>query len=265
MAINTTGSFTGVEICAYSAYSALQAFEGGASCIELCAGPYEGGTTPGHGTIRMVRKMVSIPLHIMVRPRGGDFLYSDLEFEVMKNEISGLKPLGVDGVVFGILDDGGAVDTTRCRELAELAYPLRLTFHRSFDLSADPFRSLEDIIALGFHRILTSGMSCTAYEGIPLLAKLVEAASDRISIMPGGGVNEQNVCEIIRRTGAREVHLSARSPVMSRMTRRHDTLQSTPQALPDDYRWFESDKNRVDHVVKLVASLNGPTPLLHHE
>src|SRR5690606_37263420 len=172
--------------------SALRAQEAGADRIELCADPGAGGTTPSYGAIEVIRQNVSIDVYVMIRPRGGDFLYSSYEFHAMKRDLIQCQRLSVDGVVFGILNEDGTVDKKRCREIIQRARPLRLTFHRAFDRTPDPFQALEDCTELGFDRILTSGQKASAGEGAELIGKLVDQARGRISIMAGAGVNPEN-------------------------------------------------------------------------
>jgi copper homeostasis protein len=200
-----------LEICANSVTSALIAQEGGATRVELCENLAEGGTTPSYAQIQVARKNLQIDLFPILRPRGGDFNYSDLEFEIMKTDLKVIKELGCDGVVFGILNQEGKVDKDRCAELLKLAQPLQVTFHRAFDKSADLFQAMEDIIELGFNRILTSGGKPTAIEGLEIIKKLVSSAKGRISIMPGSGVNEMNLQDLIIETNAVEFHTTAKS------------------------------------------------------
>ena len=205
------------EICANSVASCIAAQEGGADRVELCSGIPEGGTTPSFGMIRKARASIDIGLNVIIRPRGGDFLYSKDELEEMTHDIRIAEELGADGLVFGCLTKEGNIDKKAMSILMEAAGNLPVTFHRAFDHSADPLKALEDIIELGCARILTSGCRPTALEGADLLAQLVEKAGDRIIIMPGCGVNEDNIAEIARLSGAREFHFSAREPVESGM------------------------------------------------
>jgi len=198
-----------LEIIGFNIESCIAAQEAGASRIELCDNPTEGGTTPSYGFIKAAREKLSIDLYVMIRPRGGDFLYSDAEFEIMMQDIGMCKNLGCDGVVLGILAPGGNVDKKRCRQLIEYAYPLGVTFHRAFDRAKDPLQSMEDVIEIGCERILTSGLRLKAIDGIALLKKLIQQADDRIIIMPGSGVNADNIMQIAESTGAVEFHSSA--------------------------------------------------------
>ena len=206
-----------LEICANSLQSAINAEEGGADRIELCENLSEGGTTPSYGLLLKTRHQVSIPVHVLIRPRAGDFLYSDLEFEVMKEDIKLCKDLGFEGVVIGILKADGRVDVERTRVLTQLASPMTVTFHRAFDCSNNPEEALEEVIACGCHLILTSGLKATAEEGAALLDKLIVQAEDRIRIMPGSGVHSGNMAQLKERIRATEWHASAKSPAASAM------------------------------------------------
>lgn len=206
-----------VEVVVYNIESALKAQEGGADRIELCDNPGEGGTTPSMGTIEVVRANVSLDLYVMIRPRGGDFHYSSYEFHAMKRDIWQSQKASADGVVFGILNRDGTIDKKRCKELIERARPLKVTCHRAFDMTRDPFEALEDCIEVGFDRILTAGQQSQALKGLDLISELIKKADGRIAIMPGSGVNENTVEEIVKKSGAKEIHFSAaaqRSSVM---------------------------------------------------
>jgi len=206
-----------LEICANSYASAIAAQAGGADRIELCENLNEGGTTPSFGTLQKVREDLTIRLYVLIRPRAGDFCYSDEEYAIMRKDILLCKDIGCDGVVIGLLNPDGTVDHERTRELVALAAPMGVTFHRAFDASNDGFEALETIIDCGCERILTSGMKNTALEGIEYLNLLVKRAGERITIMPGSGINEQNIKQLALKTGAQEFHTSAKLPVKSRM------------------------------------------------
>lgn len=214
-----------IEICANSVASCLQAQKGGAYRVELCAGIPEGGTTPSYGEIAVARKLLNIKLNIIIRPRGGDFLYSDVEHQAMLYDIEMAKKLGVDGVVIGCLTADGKIDIARNKELIEAAQGMSVTFHRAFDMCEDPFESLEQIISLGCDTLLTSGQKPTAIEGVSLLTELVAKANGRIIIMPGSGINENNIATIAKETNATEFHFSAREPVDSKMKYRNPNLK----------------------------------------
>jgi copper homeostasis protein len=198
-----------IEIVVYNIESAMKAQEGGADRIELCENPGEGGTTPSYGTIELVRQNLSIDVFVMIRPRGGDFVYSNYEYHAMKRDISQCQKLSVDGLVFGILNADGTIDKKRCKELIDKARPLKVTCHRAFDMTRDPFEALEDCIEAGFDRILTAGQQAQAVKGADLIGELIKKAKGRIAIMPGSGVNEDTVEEIIQKSKAKEIHFSA--------------------------------------------------------
>jgi len=206
-----------LEICCYNYQSCIIAAQAGADRIELCADAAEGGTTPGYGTIKLVKEKTSIDVFPIIRPRGGDFFYDDEEFTVMKTEILLCKDLGCEGVVIGMLKQDGSIDKERCKQLVALAYPMSVTFHRAFDRALNPFEALEDIIQIGCERILTSGHKPTALEGAHLLNDLIRQANDRIIIMPGSGIRAANIIEVAKTTGAIEFHSSASIKVDSSM------------------------------------------------
>lgn len=212
------------EICANSVLSCIAAQQGGADRVELCSAIPEGGTTPSYGEMSLARDSISIALNVIIRPRGGDFLYAPEEIEAMVRDIAAARRCGADGLVFGALRPDGSVDKQAMSVLMSAAGDLPVTFHRAFDHARDPFEALEDIISLGCARILTSGQKPTALEGAPLLAELVRKAAGRIIIMPGCGIRENNIAEIASVTGAREFHFSAREQVASGMQFRNTAV-----------------------------------------
>lgn len=234
-----------IEACVNSVASAIEAQKGGAGRVELCDNLYEGGTTPGYGAIKAAREHLHIGLNVIIRPRGGDFYYSDLEFEIIKEEVKIAKALGADGIVFGILNTDATVDVPRSREIVEMAKPMSITFHRAFDMTADPFRALETLKGLGIHRILTSGQRASAMEGIELIAELVKAAGDDIVIMPGVDIDANNISRLIAGTGAKEYHVLAQKKVESPMTFRNEKafMGSNPD-LPE-YETFLTDWEQI--------------------
>ena len=240
-----------LEIVCVNLESALSAQEGGADRIELCDNLQEGGTTPSFGMIEAVKKIVSIPVYVMIRPRGGDFLYSDFEIEIMKRDIEICKQLKVDGIVFGILKNDGNIDKKKCKKLLEVAYPLPVTFHRAFDMTVDPSLALEEIIECGFERILTSGLKPTAQEGTETISKLIKQANERIVIMPGGGVRPENVKELISATGATEVHASAKMMRVSKMKFKNGAVKMG-QTANDEFNVSVGD---VEMIKKLKATI----------
>lgn len=207
-----------VEVCANGVESCLAAQEGGADRVELCAGIPEGGTTPSYGEIKVARRVLTTTrLHVIIRPRGGDFLYSDLEVERMAADIAVCRELGVDGVVFGCLKADGTIDVEKNRYLMEHSRGMSVTMHRAFDRVANPEQALETVIDLGFDRILTSGQQPKAIQGVELLARLNSQAAGRIILMAGSGVTEQNIREIREATGLHEFHFSGRESFASVM------------------------------------------------
>jgi len=207
-----------VEVCVTSAESALLAQNGGAHRVELCDNLIEGGTTPSIGAIRSARAALNISLHVIIRPRAGDFLYSNREFETMRFDIEAAKAAGADGVVIGILDRDGNIDTRRVKELVDIARPLAVTFHRAFDVTRDPHRSLDDLISLGIERVLTSGQQPDVVAGTDLIRGLVEHSAGSISIMACGGIDQSNVGRAIKETGVQEIHFAADHDVESEMS-----------------------------------------------
>ena len=209
------------EVCANSVESCLAAQAGGANRVELCAGIPEGGTTPSYGDIVIAREaLTKTLLHVIIRPRGGDFLYSPIEQRIMLKDIDNARRLGADGVVFGCLTAKGDVDLSLMRQLIEVSQGMSITFHRAFDVCRNPQEALEQIIELGCNRILTSGAQATAEQGIPLLKKLQQQADGRIILLAGCGINENNIAHIAMETGIREFHFSARETIESKMLHR---------------------------------------------
>lgn len=242
-----------IEICANSVESAVKAQEGGAYRVELCAGIPEGGTTPSFGDIRMARQLLQeTKLHVIIRPRGGDFLYSHLELEIMLHDIKVAKQLGADGVVFGCLTADGNVDVAAMKMLMNAVGDMNVTFHRAFDMCKNPKEALEQIIELGCTRILTSGQEENALAGIPLLKELIEQADGRIIIMPGCGVNPNNILQIAEETGASEFHFSGRSACESRMTYRNPKVSMGGTVKIEEYR---KDVTNPDIVKAALAQL----------
>ncbi len=237
-----------VEVVVYNIESALKAQEGSADRIELCDNPGEGGTTPSFATIEAVRQNVSMDVYVMIRPRGGDFLYSNYEFHSMKRDISQCQKLSVDGIVFGILNPDGAIDKKRCKELIDKARPLKVTCHRAFDMTRDPFEALEDCIEVGFDRILTAGQQAQALKGAELISQLIEKAKGRIAIMPGSGVNEETVEEIIKKSGAKEIHFSATAFRESGMTFKNLQIAGMGSEEGSEFRVRTVDPGRVRRI-----------------
>ena len=223
-----------LELIGFNIESCKLAQAAGADRIELCDNPADGGTTASYGFIKTARKYLHIPLFPIIRPRGGDFFYTADEFEIMKTDVNICKQLGCDGIVTGILNADGTVDKIRCAELADLAYPLGITFHRAFDRTIDAFKAVEDIIETGCERILTSGQKQYAPEGADLIAKLIEQAAERIIIMPGSGIRAANIISIAQKTKAVEFHTSARMAVESKMNYINRSLDEKPGSMAVD-------------------------------
>ena len=233
-----------LEICAGSVESAIAARDGGAKRIELCAALEIGGVTPSTGVIAEARKVEGLTLNAIIRPRGGDFLYNEYEVTCMEQDIRTCKQFGVDGVVIGALTAEGDIDTAVCKRLIAAADGMSVTFHRAFDMCRNPHKALEELIALGCNRVLTSGQAATAQAGIPLLKELVEQAAERIIIMPGCGVSSANAAAILQATGATEIHASARKSVGSGMIFRHSGVSmGNPDS--DEFARKETDVNEV--------------------
>ncbi len=200
-----------LEICVDSVESAIAAERGGAQRVELCSDLLEGGITPSAGLVALVRSKIAIGMFVMIRPRGGDFSYTGDEFAVMQQDIRSARELGADGFILGLLDEHARVDVQRTRQLVELAGPLPVTFHRAIDMTPDPRAALEDVVKTGASRILTSGGCAKVTEGLPVVARMVEAAGGRVTVMPGGGITAQNIVNIAEATGATEFHASLRT------------------------------------------------------
>jgi len=202
-----------VEVCVDSVESAITAQSSGASRVEFCDNLTEGGTTPSYGQLKVVRELLKIKLYVIIRPRGGDFLYSDIEFDIMKEDIRKCGEIGCDGVVIGILKADGSIDKERIKELVEIAksYSMGVTFHRAFDRCRDLYTGLEDIIEVGCERILTSGGRDNVMDGATVIKKLIESAKGRIAIMPGAGLTPGNIAKAAESTGASEFHGTFRS------------------------------------------------------
>jgi len=243
-----------VEACVDSVESALAASRGGAHRIELCANLVEGGTTPSAGTLAVCRARLDIPIFVLLRPRGGDFLYSAAELAVMLEDVRQAKEAGAHGIVTGVLRADGEIDQDRTGELIAAARPLRVTFHRAFDVCRDAGRALETLIALGVERVLTSGQAATAPEGAEAIARLVRQAAGRIAILPGGGVTEGNVAALVRATGVTEVHLTGAVTHQSGMTFRAPEVTIGSAAPRSEYEWDVTDAEQIRRVVAMLGS-----------
>lgn len=216
-----------LEIIGFNIDSCITAQANGAGRIELCDSPPEGGTTPSYAFIKEARKILTIPLNVMIRPRGGDFLYSKDEFSIMLQDVAFCKNAGCDAVVFGILNPDGTVNKEQCSRLVEAAYPMGVTFHRAFDRVNDPEQALKDVISIGCERILTSGLKPKVEEALDMISRLIHLAEDNIIIMPGSGVNAGNIKKIIEKTGAKEIHSSASVNTPSQMQYQNEMLKES--------------------------------------
>lgn len=241
-----------VEICVDSVDSAVAAQAGGADRVELCDNLMEGGTTPSFGAIEVARKLLNIKLHVIIRPRGGDFLYSATEFEIMKRDIEAAKSLGVDGVVIGLIDSDGNVDVPRTAELVELSRPMTVTFHRAFDVCRDPLKAIDELAEIGVDRILTSGQEATAVEGLDMLADCVQHAADRITIMACGNLSERNINRVISSTGVSEVHFTAIADISSEMQFRNDRVFMGSTLRPAEYSRSVTDADKVRTAIAAI-------------
>ena len=242
-----------VEVCVDSLDSAIAAERGGANRVELCGSLVEGGVTPSAGLIATARERIAIGLHVMIRPRAGDFCYSADEFEVMRRDVLMVKQLDAEGVVFGILDAAANVDTQRTRALVDLARPLRVTYHRAFDMSADLFRSLQQVTETGADRILTSGGAKTALEGAATLRRLVEHAGEHVIIMACGGINDQNAQTVVEKTAVREIHVALRTAAVSPMRYRNENI-SMGSIEGNEYQRYIVLEEKVSRLIRAVSA-----------
>jgi copper homeostasis protein len=241
-----------IEVCTFSIESCLNAQLAGADRVELCAGLLEGGTTPSYGLMSLAREQLTIEIHAMIRPRGGDFCYDEWEFAQMKHDIGLAKLLGIEGVVLGILLPNGQIDIDRTQQLVALAQPMCVTFHRAFDRASEPFEALEDVIKTGTRRILTSGQQPTALEGIDLLKKLVIQANHRIEIMAGAGVAAANAASLAS-IGVDALHLTAKSTRAGAMQYHNPNLNMASIATISDHEIVYTDAQKIR---ELMAALN---------
>jgi copper homeostasis protein len=243
-----------LEACVNSAVSAIEAQKGGANRVELCENMLEGGCTPSAGAIAFARQHLHIGLFVMIRPRGADFCYTAEEFELMKEDIRRTKDLGADGVVFGILKPDGTIDKERMAELVELARPMGITCHRAFDMTPDPSEALNDLISLGIDRILTSGQSDSALLGAPLIRRLIAESKGKIILMPGHGIKEHNLAQVIHETGAKEFHLYLTKNVKSNMQFIREGVKMGKPEL-SEYDSIIVDKERIMNAKRIMQEV----------
>lgn len=246
------GRFIQIEVCANSLDSALQAQEGGAVRIELCDNLYEGGTTPAFSLVKKCRELLNISLNVLIRPRPGDFLYTENEISMMLDDIAMMKDEGVDGIVVGALNADGSIDLKTTSRLIQAASGLSITFHRAFDVCSDLFTEFKKIQELGINRILTSGGAMKAIDGWKNLQRLVELSDHFPVIMPGGGVSEENIRFLVENTGAIEYHTSLRAPVDSQMIYRNNLVKMGSIPDYDEYRRMITNAARLKNLVELA-------------
>jgi copper homeostasis protein len=237
------------EICVDSVAGVRAAKDAGAQRVELCANLLEGGITPSLGTIRQARTVVGVDLNVMIRPRGGDFLFNEDEFAAMQADIETAKTEGANGLVIGLLTATGEIDAGRTRELVALARPLSVTFHRAFDVAAEPFGALETLIDLGVDRVLTSGQEPSVLEGLPLIVELMKRAGDRIVVMPGGGITARNVARIVAAARPREMHFAALEPIASGMKFRRTHVFMGGELRPPEYDRLDTSQASIRSVM----------------
>ena len=239
-----------IELCVEGIDGAITAADAGADRVELCASLLEGGLTPSLGTLHATLRAISIPVAIMVRPRGGDFLYSELEFSSMLDDVAAFRDAGAACVVFGCLTPDGRVDEDRTARLAERASPAESTFHRAFDMTADPEAALEALIACGVTRVLTSGQAPTAIEGLPLLKRLVKRAAERIIVMGCGALRPDSIGKVRKQAGLAELHFSAQIDIASGMTFRNDRLAMGATPLSREFLRLGTDPELVRATIR---------------
>lgn len=244
-----------LEVCCGSLASALAAQEGGAHRVELCANLFEGGTTPSHGTLELTREKLNIDINVLIRPRGSDFVYSEDEMEIIRRDIRKCKEICVDGVVIGFLTTEGKIDVTRTREIIELARPTSVTFHRAFDMCRDPYRALDQLIDLGVDKILTSGQKNMAPEGIELIADLVQKAGDEIIIMPGAGLEPENIADFHARVNAKEYHSTLWDRVESAMEYRKKGVYMGGLPEIPEFHWMQANTDKVRSFISALENL----------
>jgi copper homeostasis protein len=246
-----------LEACVDSVESAIAAQAGGAHRIELCEDLLEGGTTPSAGMIEVCRERLHIPVHVLIRPRGGDFVYSDVEIEVMQRDIALARRLGAQGVVFGALRADGTVDVERTRALLGVSRPMSVTFHRAFDFTPDADAALDTLIGLGLERVLTSGQAPMAVEGISTLARLVTRAGGRIGILAGGSLSEENIARVAELSGVQEVHVRATALLESPASYRPRHLSLLKQPLPNEFDRAVTDPERIRRISGILEKIGG--------
>ena len=241
-----------LEICVDNVESAIDSQNAGADRIELCNNLIEGGTTPGFGTIALTRKNLTIGLNVIIRPRGGDFLYTDLEYDIMRRDIEICGECGADGIVLGILRSDGTIDLERTAKLIELAHPMEATFHRAFDMCSDPIKGLEDVISTGATRLLTSGQKDKAQDGVEMISRLVKKAGNRIIIIPGSGISDLNIASIACSTAAKEFHLTGRKIIDSEMIFRKQNISMGGSSGITEFSRKVADPDMIRSIINIL-------------
>ena len=241
-----------VEICCGSLEDALEAEQGGADRVELCSALFLGGLTPSFGTIVEAKARLKIPVVVMIRPRGGGFCYTQVEMAVMERDTALAADQGADGIVFGILKADGSIDEERCRRILKLIGNRQAVFHRAFDVTPDPFRSLDQLVELGFTRILTSGQEDTAPEGASLIRRLIDYARDRIEILPGGGIKLNSLRQVVEATGCKQVHLTAFKTQLDTSVRGRPFVTFGGALYPPEDQYQVADRSLVERVVNTL-------------
>lgn len=243
-----------IEICTDGPEGCVAAEQGGADRIELCSALPLGGLTPGPGTLELARRATGLPIMAMARPRAGDFCYTAAELDVLAADIAAAGEAGMDGVVLGVLRPDGTVDAEAVARLVEVARPMQVVFHRALDVSRDPLEALDVLLDLGVDRVLSSGAMPSVPEGLETLAAMVARAGERLTVMPGGGVREHNIAEVLAATGAREVHVTAGVLGDSPMVHRRPDI---PMASADPPGEYDRKPTTVERVAALVAAARG--------
>lgn len=242
-----------IEIATFTPHSAIVASQGGADRVELCSGFSEGGLSPSAGSIRYVRSQLSIPVHVMIRPRVGDFVYNEVEKKIIIQDIEFCKQEGINGIVFGALAPSGNIDLPFTRAVVDAARPMSVTFHRAFDLCHDLHGALNDLMQCGVDRVLTSGGKPSAPQATGVITDLVKQAGENIIILPGGGLTPENIAGFVAQTGVSEVHFSAKKLIRGKaMENREVSLISEGQV--DDYNWYECDPQQISMLKKQLVN-----------
>lgn len=241
-----------LEVCSFSVESALKAAAYGAHRIELCDNYSEGGTTPSLGAIKYAVDQLDIPINVMVRPRGGDFLYSAVDFDIIQREVEEIRKTGANGIVCGFLLSNGDIDIPKTRKVIELAGPMEVTFHRAFDMCRAPFEAMEQLIEAGANRILTSGTRLNVFEGKEIIAQLVERAEERIIIMPGCGLSPSNIEELLLTTHAKEYHTASKAFLPSKMAFFNPHVSMGGVASVDEYQTISVDETKIQTMLAIL-------------